>query len=76
MIINVKVKPKSKHQSVVETADGVEVSVHASPEDGKANEEVVELLADHYEAAKSSVEIVQGHTSRNKVVEIRMWQKR
>lgn len=73
---SIHVKTKSKHPGVVEKEDMLEVSVSALPEDGQANEEVIELLADHFEVAKSSVEIVQGLTSKNKVVDIKLWQKR
>jgi len=40
------------------------------PIDGKANAAVVEVLAKHFKVAKSSVKIVGGERSRNKVVEI------
>lgn len=76
MRINVKVKTNSRQAKVIEAGDLVEVHVNASPEDGKANEELIELLADHFEVAKSSVEIAQGFTSKNKVVDIKTWQSR
>lgn len=73
---NIRVKTKSKHPGVVEKEDIIEVSVSAPPADGQANEEVIELLADHFEVAKSSVEIIQGLASKDKVVDIKLWQKR
>ena len=57
--------------------DGVlEVSVSSAPVDGKANEEMLELLSDYFEVAKSAIEIVGGHKSRQKTIELRPWQKR
>ena len=72
----VRIKPKSKHPGVVEKGGVLEVSVSAAPADGKANEEMRELLSDYFEVAKSAIEIVQGHKSRQKTIEIRPWQKR
>lgn len=72
----VKIKPNAIHAGVVEENGIVEVSVHASPTDGKANEEMTELLADYFEVAKSAIEIIQGHTARKKIIEIKTWQKK
>lgn len=76
MRLNVKVKTNSKRAKVIESGDLVEVHVNAPPADGEANEELIELLADHFEVSKSSVEIIQGFTSKNKVVDIKTWQSR
>ena len=72
----VHIKPRAKHAGVEEKDGVIEVSVHAPPADGKANEEMRELLADYFEVAKSAIEIIQGETSRKKLIEIRTWQKR
>lgn len=72
----VKIKPNATHAGVVEQDGILEVSVHAAPTDGKANEEMLELLADYFEVAKSVIEITSGTSSRHKLVEIRSWQKR
>ncbi|PJE64637.1 MAG: hypothetical protein COU90_02235 [Candidatus Ryanbacteria bacterium CG10_big_fil_rev_8_21_14_0_10_43_42] len=77
MKVTVRVKPNAKHPGVVEHDDkSLDVSVHASPHEGEANKELIELLADYFEVSKSSIEIVGGHASRRKVVEISLWQKR
>lgn len=73
---DVYIKPKSKHPGVAERNGFLEVSVSAAPADGKANEEMLELLSDYFEVAKSAIEIISGHVSRHKIVEIRLWQKR
>ena len=39
--------------------------------DGKANRDVVKLVADYYEVPKSSVGIVRGLTSRTKTIQIK-----
>jgi len=71
MIIKVKVKPMSKEEGVVKLSeDTYEVKVRAVPEGGKANERLIELLSKHFKVPKSSVKILRGNTSRNKLIEI------
>ena len=70
MRTTIKVILNAKEESV-ELKDGVlVVRVNKVPENGKANEAVVKLLAKHFKVAKSEVKIVRGMTGRNKVVEI------
>lgn len=65
------VKPGSKKGPLVEeSAAGLTVYVRERAVDGKANEAVIGLLAKHFHVPKSRVEIVRGHTSRNKIVRI------
>ena len=67
--IRVKVQPKASRNEVVGLQDGVlRVKVTAPPEKGKANDALVELLSDTFGVAKTRVEILSGHFSRNKLV--------
>lgn len=71
MKIYVHVKLKAQRESVVETEpDNFDISVHAAPEKGQANDAVIRLLAEHFKVAKSRVQIVAGHHSRGKIIEI------
>ena len=66
-----KVKPSAKKEGIsVSTNEMLEVAVSAPPEKGKANERLIELLAEHFGVAKSRIKIVSEHTSRSKVVEV------
>lgn len=71
MKINVKVMPHSMREEVVKQGDDYVVRVKAMPQEGKANEAVIELVAKHFKVPKSVVQIVTGLTSRNKIIEIR-----
>lgn len=69
--ISVTVKPQAKRQEVKKASDGTYLaSVHAPAREGKANQALIGLLADHFSVPKSSVRIIQGHTGRRKLVEI------
>jgi uncharacterized protein (TIGR00251 family) len=71
MIISVKVKPNARKNQLNSQPDGSwVVSVTASPVDGKANEAVIRLFADHFRVAKRAVVIESGLTSRQKRVRI------
>lgn len=74
--IAVRLTPKASMNRVGETrrqGSGEEqlvVYVTAPPDDGKANEAMIRLLAKHYNVARSRLTLVRGHTNRNKLVRI------
>lgn len=69
MYLKVRVIPRAKKSEVIELGDNVlRVKVTAPPVGGRANEELIEVLARHYGTARSSVTIKRGATSRNKVI--------
>jgi uncharacterized protein (TIGR00251 family) len=71
MKISIKVMPHSMREEVVKQGDDYVVRVKAMPQEGKANEAVIELVAKHFKVPKSVVKIVSGLTSRNKIIDIR-----
>ena len=71
MLIKVKAKPRSKKEGVKEiTKEYLEVRVNQPPEKGRANERIIELLAEYFNVPKSRVRLVRGETSKEKVFEI------
>jgi uncharacterized protein len=70
-LINVRVTAKA-HKSVVEGWQGgvLICRVGAVREKGRANAELIELVAEFFSVAKSEVEIVSGAQSRNKRVQL------
>ena len=50
--------------------DAWKVRVSAAPERGRANDAVVQLLAERLHVPRASVCVVSGHASRDKVVEL------
>jgi uncharacterized protein (TIGR00251 family) len=70
MKIRVKVKPNSRIEEVIQEGDSFTVRVKEPPKEGKANEAVIKLLAEHFGVPKSQVRILIGFKSKNKVVEV------
>jgi len=71
MKINVTVKPNAKQEQVEKTGENeFVVRVKARPQEGKANQAVVEALAEYFDVAKSRVVLLRGQTSKHKVFDI------
>ena len=70
MKIQVKVKPNSKTDEVSREGDSFIVKVREPPKEGKANQAVIKLLAEHFGVPQSQVRILSGFGSRNKVIEV------
>ncbi len=67
----VKAKPASREAGVKKIDDNnFEVAVKEPPVQGRANEAIVNALAEYFGVARGRVRIVAGHTSRQKIVEI------
>ena len=69
--MQVKVKPRSRTAGLTRTADGRWIATLKSPQvDGKANAELVALVAAHFRCPKAAVRIKSGAAGRAKVVKI------
>lgn len=69
--IRVKVRPNARSASLEELPDGAWVAhVKAPPVDGKANEELVALIARRFDLPKARITIRSGAGGRMKLVEI------
>ncbi|MEK9177099.1 MAG: DUF167 domain-containing protein [Patescibacteria group bacterium] len=71
MEVRIRVKPGAKKESVSPLPDGrLEVSVKARPVGGRANQRILELVAEHFNVSVSQVHIAKGRTSRTKTVSV------
>jgi uncharacterized protein len=70
-IIQVKVKPNARSSEILEGEDGIWTArIAAPPVGGRANAELVKLVARHFGVARSRVAIRSGASGRMKLVEI------
>jgi uncharacterized protein (TIGR00251 family) len=69
--LNLKVVPGSSRDQIVGwLGDALKIKVTAPPEKGRANEAVVELLAETLGIGADAIEIESGHSSPSKVIAI------
>lgn len=69
--LHIKVKPNSRQQTLQTAEDGsLVICLKSPPVDGKANDELIKLLAKEFKVPKSSVRIKSGQSSKQKLVEI------
>ena len=70
-IIQIKVKPNSRTSLLEEQDDGTFLAqIKSPPVEGKANEELLALVAKHFRCRKSEVSIKAGASGRVKLVRI------
>ena len=76
MKILVKVQPFSKTCEIISdeidllNARIITAKINQPPVDGKANDKLIEVLANYFKIKKSAIKIVRGTPSRNKIIEI------
>lgn len=69
---SVKVQPRARKNAITGTiGDALKLSLTAPPVEGKANQAVIDFLADFFDIPRSSVTIASGKTNRLKMVNIR-----
>ena len=70
-VIQVRVKPRAHASELVRESTGTWTArIQSPPIDGKANVELVGLVARHFGCAKSAVSIKSGASGRLKLVQI------
>ena len=71
MLLKVRMKPRSRTALLEQCDDGTWLArVKSPPVDGRANEELLALVARHFGCPKSAVRIKSGAGSRTKRVEV------
>ncbi len=69
--LKIKVEPRSSRKGISGVVgDAIKIKVNAPPVGGAANEELIEVLSEEFGINKTSIKILRGMSSRNKVVEI------
>lgn len=71
MNLEVRVQTRASQNKVVTlSAAKFKVYVTVAPEDGRANQVVLELLSDHFGLSRSCFRIIKGEKTRDKIISI------
>jgi uncharacterized protein (TIGR00251 family) len=71
LVIEVRVKPRAHVSELVRESTGTwSARIKSAPVDGKANAELIGLVARHFGCSKSAVSIKSGASGRLKLVHI------
>ena len=69
--LRLRISPGAARSEIVgRHGDGWKVRVRAAPERGRANADLLELLADVLGVPRSSLDLVAGVSARDKVIEV------
>ncbi len=70
MNVEVRVHPRARQKRCVRDGQVLRVKLTSAPADGKANEELAEILAEVFSVRKSEVLIVRGKKARIKLISL------
>ncbi len=71
LTLKIKVEPRSSQSGVAGPyGDALKVKLTSPPVEGKANKELIEVLAKEFRISKKNVEIISGQSSKNKIVKL------
>lgn len=71
IVLKITVKPRARRNAIVGMRnDALMIEVTAPPEQNKANDAVIALLAETLDVAKSRIVILSGHGHREKAIRV------
>ncbi len=65
-----QVKVNFGHEDLVVDGNEIKISVESSPENNKANIEIIKRLAKHFSVGQRNIRILRGAASKKKIIEI------
>jgi uncharacterized protein len=69
--LTVKITSNAPRNQISGVVNGIlRIKIAAPPDKGKANEEMVDFLSKNLRIRKNEIQILRGHTSRNKLIGI------
>ena len=71
LLISLKIVPNSSKNDIIVENEIVKAKVTAQPIENKANKALIELISNKFKIPKTSIEIVKGHTSKEKTILIK-----
>ena len=71
MLISIQVATKASKNELKQISETTfKAKITTAPENGKANDRLIELLSKQFKTAKSNITIKSGATSKKKLIEI------
>ena len=68
LVIQIRIVPNSSKNEIILEEEFVKVKITAQPVENKANNALVEFLSKQFKVPKTSIEILKGHTSKDKTL--------
>jgi uncharacterized protein (TIGR00251 family) len=68
--VELRVQPRGRRAALEAAGGTLKAQVTAPPEDGKANQAVIALLAETWRLPKSSFDVIKGQTARAKTIRV------
>ncbi len=71
LTLKIKVEPRSSRAGIIGPyGDALKVKLTSPPVEGKANKELINILAKEFSIARKDIEIISGQSSKNKIVKL------
>jgi uncharacterized protein (TIGR00251 family) len=72
IMIKVKVEPRSSKKGITGILDNtLKVRLTAPPVDNAANEQLIQIISEETGIKKSFIRIIKGHSSKQKIIELK-----
>jgi hypothetical protein len=71
MLVKIRAHTKTKNNKVVESDKCVDVYVNKAPVKGRANKEIIKMLAKYFKVKTNKIFLISGEKSKNKEFEIK-----
>ncbi len=68
---SVKIKTNARADEVIREGNQLSIKTKELPVEGRANKAVIRLISDYFGVPQSSVRIVSGLNSKNKIIEVK-----
>ena len=68
--IELRVQPRARRTALDAAGGALKALVTAPPEDGKANDAVIDLLSQEWRLPKSAFAVIKGAAARNKTLSV------
>lgn len=73
ILLQIKISPNASKNAIIRDETGLKVKLTAQPIEGKANKALIEFLSKQFKIPKTSIEILKGETSKEKILLLKIF---